>query len=651
MPIHHRLRQSRYLAVLFMIAAVIPVAVLSWLGLRLLQQERDLEEQQILQRLEDSADRITAELEAHLTRIEASLPTLASSPPSELPAGSVFAIFHSSTVDAWPPARLLYYPMLSEEDQTGDNQFWPGEKLEFQDGAYGQAAEYFRRLSNSKDAGTQAGALIRLGRNLRRLGRNNDALSAYAQMEKLGDVTVGGVPASLLGNHAQCNLLAQLGRLQELRSTVGALCRGLQSGRWRLDRPSYEYYSREVSGWHNGSCRPGENRISTALSATVESLWEEWQSGAQNEATLRQTVWLNDMSLLVIRQSTADRLFAFIAAPRYLESEWQNVWRNPGVLIRLADSNGRLVAGGMMDPGTPRAVRAPADTRLPWTLYVASADPVADAAGLASRRQLIMIGLGVTALALLTAGYLTGRGAARELAAARLQSDFVSAVSHEFRSPLASMRHLTELLEDDKIASQDRKRQYYSVLSRETKRLHRLVEGLLNFGRMEAGVMQYQPEKLDPGELVSQVVAEFLEESGQDGHQINLNIDLDMPLISVDSAALQTAVWNLLDNAAKYSSGDSPIEVSVADESGRVAIRIRDHGAGIPEAEQKKIFVRFFRGTASASSKAKGTGIGLALVQHIVAAHDGEVRVESTPGSGSVFTILVPAAEDVWQRS
>jgi signal transduction histidine kinase len=647
MPVHHWFRQARYLAVLFMIAAAIPVAVLSWMGLRLLQQDRDLEDQQIHQRLEDAADRVAAEIEANLTRMEASLPILASAPPSKLPAGAVFVVFRSSTIDAWPPGRLLYYSTPVLQDQFADNHFWPGEKLEFQEGAYEQAAAYFRRLSQSKDSGIQAGALVRLGRNLRRLGRHEEALSAYAQLETLGDVTVGGVPAGLLGSHAQCDLLAELGRRQELRRAAGDLCRDLQSGCWRLDRASYEFYCGEVSQWLNGSCQPGKNGITATLAAVVGSLWQEWQRGLRNEATGRRTIWLNDMSLLVIFQSSSNRLLALVAAPLYIESEWQDVWKNPEVMLRLTDSNGRLVAGARMDTGAPRAVRAPADTRLPWTLYVASADPAADAAGLAGRRRLLMIGLAVMALALLTAGYLTGRAAARELAAARLQSNFVSAVSHEFRSPLTSMRHLTELLEDSKVVSPDRQRQYYGMLSGETKRLQRLVEGLLDFGRMEAGVMQYRPEKLDPGELVRQVVAEFLDESPQDGHHISFDTDSSAPFISVDSAALRSAVWNLLDNAAKYSPGDSAIEVSVAGESGRVAIRVRDYGAGIPVAEQKKIFERFFRGTSSESSRAKGTGIGLALVQHIVAAHNGEVRLESAPGRGSLFTILVPAAEDV----
>ena len=106
-------------------------------------------------------------------------------------------------------------------------------------------------------------------------------------------------------------------------------------------------------------------------------------------------------------------------------------------------------------------------------------------------------------------GYLTMRAIARELAVARLQSDFVSAVSHEFRTPLTSLRHLAELLDEGVVTDEARRKHYYSILSRESKRLHRLVEGLLNFGRMEAGTFTYRLEVFDPVELVKGAIEEF----------------------------------------------------------------------------------------------------------------------------------------------
>jgi signal transduction histidine kinase len=227
---------------------------------------------------------------------------------------------------------------------------------------------------------------------------------------------------------------------------------------------------------------------------------------------------------------------------------------------------------------------------------------------------------------------------------ARLQSDFVSAVSHEFRTPLTSMRHLTELLEGGVVSSEDRKQKFYGVLAHETRRLHRLVESLLNFGRMEAGKLEYQFEELDAVALVREVAAEFQSES--DGR--SCSIELALPeaqalMIRGDRDALSRALWNLLDNAVKYSPAGSLVQVELAREGSRAAIRVKDRGMGIPSAEQKEIFKKFVRGSTSRDSSAKGTGIGLAMVQHIVDAHKGTVGVESWPGEGSIFTILLPA--------
>src|SRR5512136_3056534 len=183
---------------------------------------------------------------------------------------------------------------------------------------------------------------------------------------------------------------------------------------------------------------------------------------------------------------------------------------------------------------------------------------------------------------------------------ARLQSDFVSAVSHEFRTPLTSMRHLTELLEGGIVSSEDRKQKFYGVLAHETRRLHRLVESLLNFGRMEAGKLEYQFEELDAAALVRKVAAEFQGESGAGSHSIELTLPEDQALmICGDREALSRALWNLLDNAVKYSPAGSTVRIELAREGNCAVIRVIDRGMGIPAAEQKEIFKKFVRGSAS----------------------------------------------------
>jgi signal transduction histidine kinase len=649
MYVRHWIRAPKHLAVLFLAATVVPAAGLAWLGWWLLQQDRDLETQRIHERLDNAADLVTAEFARRLIHLEEWLPELAKSPPADLPVGAVFVTFTSSGAEVHPAGRLLYYPVAPRAEELPGDAFSTGENLEFQEKNYSKAAAAFRELARSKNPQVRAGALVRLARNLRKNHEGSAALSTYKELEMLGNVPVGGVPAELLGRYTRCELLEQLNRLPELKRAASTLYRDLQNGRWRLDRASYEYYSQQVQRWVGGEPRyAGVNSDALALSAAVESLWNQWEDNRRTKASThgRRIVWVEDQSVLMVWDSSLDRFIALVANAHYLESEWQDVWKKYRVKILLRDSAGHNILGETGEPARLHAIRTAAEMNLPWTLRVVSADPGAELAWLAGRRRMLLAVLAIMALVVIGGGYFIGRAVTRELAVARMQSDFVSAVSHEFRSPLTSMRHMTELLEGDRVPSEDRRRQYYGMLSRETKRLHRLVEGLLNFGRMEARTMKYEFAELDPAELVRGVVAEFGEQYPNSSHRISVESDCELPSIRADHEALARAVWNLLDNAVKYSPGDSSIEVVAAREGGRVAIHVRDHGPGIPAAEQEEIFRKFARGSAASASHVKGTGIGLALVQHIVEAHNGEVRLDSEAGRESTFTILITAEEE-----
>jgi signal transduction histidine kinase len=263
-------------------------------------------------------------------------------------------------------------------------------------------------------------------------------------------------------------------------------------------------------------------------------------------------------------------------------------------------------------------------------------------AALGTRRRWWLTGLAVFGVFIFAGSWMIGSAVARELAVARLQSDFVAAVSHEFRTPLTSMRQLTEILVDERIASDDRRRSYYQALARQTDRLQRLVESLLDFGRMEAGRSPYRLEPLDLAALVRSVVDQFEAEVSGRGYHVELAIDGPTSTIAGDREALTHALWNLLDNAVKYSAETRTVWVRVEPAGDRLAVRVRDRGIGIPTGEQRAIFQKFVRGAAARAENIAGTGIGLAMVHHVVSAHGGEVQVESEPGSGSTFTILLP---------
>jgi signal transduction histidine kinase len=277
---------------------------------------------------------------------------------------------------------------------------------------------------------------------------------------------------------------------------------------------------------------------------------------------------------------------------------------------------------------------------------VVSQDPQAELAQERNRRSLLLLAFALLLTFVLVGSYLIARAVTRELEVARLQSDFVAAVSHEFRTPLASLRQLSEMLSDGRVPSETRRQEYYEGLCRASERLYRLVESLLNFGRMQAGVLQYRFELLETGSFFRGLVEEFAQEIRESGYQVEITQQSDLPPLRADREALARALWNLLENAVKYSPESKTVWAKATWENGRVAMSVSDKGLGIAPHEQKKIFNKFFRGASAEIAEAKGTGLGLTMVEHIVAGHGGRVHVDSEPGVGSTFTILLPSTKE-----
>jgi len=243
-------------------------------------------------------------------------------------------------------------------------------------------------------------------------------------------------------------------------------------------------------------------------------------------------------------------------------------------------------------------------------------------------------------VALLTFGaYLVVRTVRAELAIAQMKADFVSTVSHEFRSPLAGIMQLGEMLRDGRLKDEQHRQNYYDMIVCEAQRLRRLVENVLDFSRMEDGRKRYHLQPFGPAAWLQQVAEDFQSEVARAGYSLQTNIPDDLPAAVGDQQALTTAVHNLLDNAVKYSLESRTVWLEVRANGDGLSISVRDKGAGIREEDRPHIFERFFRGGGGLAQQVKGVGLGLSLVQHVVAAHGGSVDFESKEGEGSTFTI------------
>jgi signal transduction histidine kinase len=649
-------RATRGFLTASVVALTVPAIIVAWLGWLLLQSDRELDRQRVDERLTNAATLAIGALEQAMSTTEQRLTTLAEASDSSSAARNTdlgphgdAAVVVMSGAELWSSTPLLYYPEEADFSDAVAAEFVAGERHEFVDRNLQSALVSYGQLAHSRSQPIRAGALVRVARVARQLGQPQAALAAYESLATMGPVPVVGRPADLVASLERCAVLHELAQFDRLKVEAQQLESRLIAGDWRVSRSQFVFYRSLVNEWRGDqpSDDAGEATARETVAAGVSAAWRLSQDTADAPGG-RHTFGSPARHGLVVWRRSGPRVAALVATPAYADRVWfpglrgiENAQRAHISLSGPADQ-----AWFRLDVGRDAIRRSASDTGLPFTLQVASSDPAGDMSTFRGRRRLIagmVAGLG---LLVVGGGYVTARGIARELAAARLQSDFVAAVSHEFRTPVASVRQLSELLDEGRVADHTRRQEYYGLLRRESVRLQRLVENLLDFGRMEGAVAEYRLAPLDIGTLVREVTGEFEQEVRISGRRVDLATSNNAALVRADREALGRAVWNLLDNAAKYSPPETTIAVDAGSTPDGVFIRVRDQGPGIPAEEQQRIFDKFVRGGSARAGGAKGTGLGLAMVKHIVHAHHGVVRVDSQPGAGSTFSILLPAADD-----
>jgi signal transduction histidine kinase len=247
-------------------------------------------------------------------------------------------------------------------------------------------------------------------------------------------------------------------------------------------------------------------------------------------------------------------------------------------------------------------------------------------------------------LALVMAGgvFFVASAAAREVRVAELKSNFVASVSHDLKTPLALIQLFAETLELGRVRNPERALEYYRIINTEARKLTRLIENILDFSRMEAGLRPYRTAPGDIGVIARQVLDDMGSQFNQAQFNVSLDVAPDLPPVNVDEDAVEQAIENLLANAMKYSGEAREIDVKVARANGHVCVSVSDHGIGISRREQKKIFRKFYRVNSGLGGGPQGTGLGLAIVDHTMRGHGGFVRVDSEPNHGSTFTLHFP---------
>ena len=283
-----------------------------------------------------------------------------------------------------------------------------------------------------------------------------------------------------------------------------------------------------------------------------------------------------------------------------------------------------------------------------WRLLVQHQSGSLEAAVGQVRRRNLAISFGVLLLLSVSIGMLT-LSSRRAQRLARQQMEFVAGVSHELRTPVAVIKSAAENLSQGVVGSADRVKRYGNTIEGEARRLGEMVERVLQYAAIESGLGMGSRTALAPEDIIQGAIDSSMPLLTPDNVQVHRDIGLDLPPVLGDANALRSAVQNLIANAVKYGGRDHWVGIRaqhVRDRRrGEVRITVSDHGNGIDAAELPHIFEPFYRGADAVAQQIHGNGLGLSLVRRIVEAHGGKVSATSRPGTGSAFTISLPAAD------
>jgi signal transduction histidine kinase len=709
---------------------LLPVAVLSAVGIWALQQDWASSARQAQNRAEVLVSTTLADLENLLRAVKVSENPVGALDVRLTGNAAVFAVNTDYTLEdptpvVWPPAPDPL-PDLNKVLATNKLNQWRAAEAAFASGQWQQAAQGYlgflngrQRLGSNVMADIESGikrsansirfrglALFRRGIAFERLGQTNQAIDAYADaVADLGNGNEIRTEAGLSLPHLVAlkvldlahddpsrlprdwqadpsRILTQLG--YDRSPFEGELLR-----RFRAMEPAFAADQKMSSqGWFSFWERDVESRRLYAEAADMRAgdsaqwpamFWVEGQPPwlALAEGPFRKAA----------HSRSARRYFAAFSESGLIAALTNLVQRRDAA----GDFAVRMELGGrvmMMRSIETTDWQSPANSftlrsaEYPLVISATLADPPAFFAVQRRRQSLFSMILLTAALTCVAAFFSARHAFVRQLRLNEMKSNFVSSVSHELRAPIASVRLMAESLERGRIQEPQKQNEYFRFIGQECRRLTSLIENVLDFSRIEQGRKQYEFEPTDVAALTRETVRLMEPYAAEKGVQLKVetsnterrtpNAEVaasgpDTPKrfeLTVDGRAIQQALVNLIDNAIKHSpkgetvvigwevpgargqvSGENPSDATPTNQTPgtpHLALYVSDHGPGIPREEHRKIFERFYRLGSELRRETQGVGIGLSIVQHIVEAHGGHVRVQSEVGKGSRFTIELP---------
>jgi two-component system phosphate regulon sensor histidine kinase PhoR len=259
----------------------------------------------------------------------------------------------------------------------------------------------------------------------------------------------------------------------------------------------------------------------------------------------------------------------------------------------------------------------------------------------------MIVGAVFFTLMIITAFYITVNALLRQKKLSEIKNDFINNMTHEFKTPLATISLAVDALRNDKVAQDREKMNYFSsIIKEENKRMNKHVETILQAAVMDRQELTLNKVPLHVHNLIHEIMDNYKLQLEEKGARAELSLDARFDFVEADQVHFRNLISNLVDNAVKYSKDNLLIKISTYNTNKFIGIRIEDNGIGMSKETVRRIFEKFFRAHTGNLHNVKGFGLGLSYVKTVVDAHDGKIKVDSLLGKGSSFTLEIPLIKD-----
>ncbi|MCX6225270.1 MAG: ATP-binding protein [Bacteroidia bacterium] len=558
--------------------------------------------------------------------------------------------------------------------------FQRAESFEFYQNNYARAAELYKECSVSAPSKQhRAMALESLGRCLLSSNKYDEANKVYNELSKnYGQFqNKAGHPYGIIAAFQLYQVSQEKKEEENCLGILLGLYKELREGIWLINVSVYDFYIAEIESILNSRFNEGKFpeiqksylKIQKTPSPyrqalifsnfleknTIPKIKEKFSLARPAGEFVPERMLINSekdfllVSYTILPNFQPEQNFygGFFWDLKLLKNQvlpkmLEDITKDSGLDFKIVDDKGQNITTGKEEVLSKESLTLTFRMfPLTWKLLVTL--PEIKVLEKAARREIFFYGVLLTVIIalMLLGAVLIVRDISRESETTRLKTEFVHNITHELKTPLTLIRLYGETLQRKENLTNEEKKDCYEIITKESERLSHLINNVLDFSRIETGRKEFDFKNGDLAAIIRDTLESYRYHLEKKGFVIHKDIR-DLPEMNFDGEAIASVLINLLSNAMKFSPKEKVVTVKLFRDDGNAVIQVADKGIGISPAEVPKIFQRFYQSENKMVTERRGSGLGLTLVKHITEAHNGTIQVESEPGKGSIFSVILP---------